>query len=77
MVERGPEQGKGWRVALALLVFFVIVEPGGANRAPRYVMLGRDLFLSIKHFIERKMFKHDIFWEYELFVGKDFLFIWL
>ena len=26
----------------------------------------------MKHFIERKMFKHGIFWEYELFVGKGF-----
>ena len=43
MLERGPEQGKGCRVALALLVFSVMLEPGGANRAPRCVMLGRDL----------------------------------
>ena len=40
MVDRDREQGKGWKIALALVIFSAMVEPGGANRAPRCVLIG-------------------------------------
>ena len=41
MVDRDPEQGKGWRFALVFVILSAMVEPGGANRAPRWGVLGR------------------------------------
>ena len=40
MVDRDREQGKGWKSALALVMLSTMVEPGGANRAPRCVLIG-------------------------------------
>ena len=48
MVDRDRERGKGWTFALALVILSATVEPGGANRAPRCVLLGLGMFEAVK-----------------------------